>query len=249
MTGLPKRVSVLGIPVDCVDMGRALEAVDAMVRGDRPGTILAVNPEKIMKAQSDPVLRETLAGSALVIPDGIGVVYAVRLLWKEPIGRVAGADLMPEICAQASRRGYRVFLFGAAPDVNAQAVEILRQRYPGINIVGHRDGYLKEEQMPELIEAINASRAQLLFVALGSPRQELWMEKYLPSLPHVRVCQGVGGTFDVIAGRVYRAPELVRRANLEWLYRLITQPRRAFRQAVIPKFTVAVFRAKLSSRP
>ncbi len=248
MTGLPRRVNVLGIPVDCVDVGRALEAVDAMVQGDRPRTILAVNPEKIMKAQSDPVLRDTLVEAGLVIPDGIGVVYAVRLLWKEPIDRVAGADLMPEICAQASQRGYRVFLFGAAPDVNAQAVTILRQRYTGINIVGHRDGYIKEEQMPELIDAINASRAQLLFVALGSPRQELWMEKYLPMLPHVRVCQGVGGTFDVIAGRVYRAPKIVRRANLEWLYRLITQPKRAFRQAVIPKFTLAVFRAKLSSR-
>ena len=248
MTGLPKRVNVLGIPVDCVDVGRALEAVDAMVQGDRPRTILAVNPEKIMKAQSDPVLRDTLTEAGLVIPDGIGVVYAVRLLWKEHIDRVAGADLMPEICAQASQRGYRVFLFGAAPDVNAQAVAALRQRYPGINIVGHRDGYIKDEQMPELIDAINASRAQVLFVALGSPRQELWMEKYLPSLQHVRVCQGVGGTFDVIAGRVHRAPAIVRRANLEWLYRLITQPKRAYRQAVIPKFTLAVFRAKLSSR-
>lgn len=248
MTGLPRRVNVLGIPVDCVDVGRALEAVDAMVQGDRPRTILAVNPEKIMKAQSDPVLRDTLTGAGLVIPDGIGVVYAVRLLWKEHIGRVAGADLMPEICAQASRQGYRVFLFGAAPDVNAQAVAILRQRYPGINIVGQRDGYVKDEQMPELLDAINASRAQVLFVALGSPRQELWMEKYLPHLPHVRVCQGVGGTFDVIAGRVHRAPAIVRRANLEWLYRLLTQPKRAYRQAVIPKFTLAVFRAKLSSR-
>ncbi|MCL4791516.1 MAG: WecB/TagA/CpsF family glycosyltransferase [Gammaproteobacteria bacterium] len=169
MTGLPRRVNVLGIPVDCVDVGRALEAVDAMVQGDRPRTILAVNPEKIMKAQSDPVLRDTLTGAGLVIPDGIGVVYAVRLLWKEHIGRVAGADLMPEICAQASRQGYRVFLFGAAPDVNAQAVAILRQRYPGINIVGQRDGYVKDEQMPELLDAINASRAQVLFVALGSP--------------------------------------------------------------------------------
>jgi N-acetylglucosaminyldiphosphoundecaprenol N-acetyl-beta-D-mannosaminyltransferase len=242
-------VHVLGIPVDCVDMGRALETVDAMVRGGRPQTILAVNPEKIMRAQSDPVLCDTLIAAGLVIPDGIGVVYAVRLLWNEPIGRVAGADLMPEICAQASRRGYRIFLFGAKPEVNAQAVAVLRERYPGINIVGHRDGYIKEEQMPELIDAINASCAQVLFVALGSPRQELWMQKYLPMLVHVRVCQGVGGTFDVIAGRVYRAPEIVRRANFEWLYRLITEPRRAFRQAVIPKFTLAVFRAKLSGRP
>ncbi|MCL4779463.1 MAG: WecB/TagA/CpsF family glycosyltransferase [Gammaproteobacteria bacterium] len=245
----PRRVTVLGVPVDCVDMDRALSAVDDMVAGDQPRTILAVNPEKVMKAQNDPVLSRALNDAGLLIPDGIGVVYAVRTLWGERIARVPGSELMPAICARAAERGYKVFLFGASREVNDQAVVKLRAQYPGIQIVGHHDGYVDEAGMPRLIEAIDMSGAQILFVALGSPKQELWMEKYLPRLHHVRVCQGVGGTFDVIAGRVRRAPALFRNANLEWFYRLITEPRRALRQVVLPQFTLAVFRAKLSSRP
>lgn len=245
----PRRVTVLGVPVDCVDMVRTLVAIDDMVAGSRPRTILAVNPEKVMKAQRDPVLSRALNDAGLLIPDGIGVVYAVRSLWGERIARVPGAELMPEICGLAAQRGYKVFLFGASREVNEQAVAKLRQQYSGIAIVGHHDGYVDEVGMPRLLDEINQSGAQILFVALGSPKQELWMEQYLPRLQHVRVCQGVGGTFDVIAGRVRRAPALFRNANLEWLYRLITDPRRALRQVALPQFTLAVFRAKLSSRP
>lgn len=245
----PRRVTVLGVPVDCVDMVRTLAAVDDMVAGSRPRTILAVNPEKVMKAQRDPVLSRALNDAGLLIPDGIGVVYAVRSLWGERIARVPGAELMPEICGLAAKRGYKVFLFGASREVNEQAVAKLRQQYSGIAIVGHHDGYVDEAGMPRLLDEINQSGAQILFVALGSPKQELWMERYLPRLQHVRVCQGVGGTFDVIAGRVRRAPAAFRHANLEWLYRLVTDPKRALRQVALPQFTLAVFRAKLSSRP
>lgn len=230
-------------------MSRAVAAVDDMVSGGLPHTILAVNPEKVMKAQSDPVLSRALNAAGLLIPDGIGVVYAVRLLWRERIGRVPGSELMPEICALAARRGYKVFLFGASRAVNEQAVSKLQQQFSGLPIVGHHDGYVDEAGMPDLIEAINVSGAQIVFVALGSPKQELWMETYLPQLHHVRVCQGVGGTFDVIAGRVRRAPALFRRFHLEWFYRLVTDPKRAIRQVALPQFTLAVFRAKLSSRP
>ena len=239
------RVNVLGVPVDCVDMERSLQIVDAMVQGDRPQTILAVNPEKVMKAQVDPVLRRALDDAGLLIPDGIGVVVAARLLWKASINRVPGAELMPAICGQAVQRGYRIFLFGASRDVNERAVAALRREYPGILIVGHHDGYVDDAGMPALIDEINASRAQVVFVALGSPRQELWMERYLRELPHVRVCQGVGGTFDVLAGKVRRAPLVFRQLHLEWLYRLITDPRRAIRQLVLPRFTWRVLREKL----
>lgn len=245
----PKRVNVLGVSVDCVDMGRALAAVDQMVRGDRPRAIFAVNPEKVMKAQTDLVLHRALDGADLLIPDGIGVVFAVRFLWAEQISRVPGAELMPAICAQAIKRGYKVFLFGASRKVNDQAVSILRDRYPRIFIVGHQDGYVDEAGMPRLIEAINGSGAQVLFVALGSPKQEIWIARHLPQLPQVRVCQGVGGTFDVIAGRVRRAPAAFRRANLEWFYRLITEPRRANRQLVLPRFTYQVLRQKMNDKP
>jgi N-acetylglucosaminyldiphosphoundecaprenol N-acetyl-beta-D-mannosaminyltransferase len=241
----PKRVSVLGVPVDCVDMVRTLAAVDEMVAGGLPRTILAVNPEKVMKAQTDPVLRRALDDAGLLIPDGIGVVFAVRMLWGEHIRRVPGAELMPEICALAAKRGYKVFLFGASREVNEQAVALLQHMYPSIPIVGHHDGYVDSAGMPRIIDEINVSGAQILFVALGSPRQELWMEQWLPRLQHIRVCQGVGGTFDVIAGRVRRAPAVFRHMHLEWFYRLVSEPKRALRQLVLPQFAYQVFREKL----
>jgi N-acetylglucosaminyldiphosphoundecaprenol N-acetyl-beta-D-mannosaminyltransferase len=226
-------------------MSTALAAVEDMVRGSHPQTIVAVNPEKVIKAQADPVLDRALCGAGLLIPDGIGVVFAVRLLWHQHIARVPGAELMPAICALAAQRGYRLFLYGAGPEVNKQAVTVLRQRFPGIRIVGHRDGYVSEADLPALIDEINRSEAQILFIALGSPRQELWMEAWLPALEHVRVCQGVGGTFDVIAGRVRRAPAMFRHLCLEWFYRLITEPKRAIRQISLPRFVYQVFREKL----
>ena len=146
----PRRVSVLGVPVDCVDMARTLAAVDDMVAGGLPRTILAVNPEKVMKAQHDPVLRRALDDAGLLIPDGIGVVFAVRMLWGEHISRVPGSELMPAICALAAQRGYKVFLFGASREVNEQAVARLQHQYPGIPIVGHHDGYVDEAGMPRL---------------------------------------------------------------------------------------------------
>lgn len=244
----PKRVQILGVPVDCVDMSRALDTVDELVRGERPGTVLAVNPEKIIRSQSDTILRRSLESAALLIPDGIGVVLAVRLLHGEPVERVPGAELMPAICARAAERGYRVFLLGASEVVNAGAARALQDRFPGIAIAGRQHGYVGEADMPAVVDAIHRSHSNVLFVALGSPRQELWMEQYLPQLPHVRVCQGVGGTFDVLAGHVRRAPALFRKLHLEWFYRLASQPQRLLRQTALPRFAWQVAR-ELVRRP
>lgn len=240
----PKRVEVLGVPVDCVDMNGALVAVDEMVAEGRSATIVAVNPEKVMKAREDPDLLGFLRGAQLLIPDGIGVVLAVRLLEHERIERVPGSELMPAICARAVERGYTIFVFGATHDVNEMAVEALRTSYPGIQIVGSQHGYLSEEEMPRLIARINLCAPDVLFVALGSPRQEAWIAKYVPNL-RVRVCQGVGGTLDVLAGTVKRAPPVFRRLHLEWLFRLVTDPRRAARQMVLPRFAYHVVHRKL----
>ena len=239
-----KRIEVLRVPVDAVNMQEALEAVETMLGGDRAEMVIAVNPEKIIKAQADPALLARLRNAGLLIPDGIGVVVAARILGLARMERVPGSELMPAICERAALKGYKVFLFGASPETNMRAVEVLHERYPGIQIVGHQDGYVKEQDMPELIERINASQAEILFIALGSPKQELWMEKYLPQLK-VKVCQGVGGTFDVIAGHVKRAPLVFRKMHLEWLYRLAAQPNRLLRQTALPKFVLQVLRKKL----
>jgi N-acetylglucosaminyldiphosphoundecaprenol N-acetyl-beta-D-mannosaminyltransferase len=142
---------------------------------------------------------------------------------------------MQAICAIAPERGYRIFVYGASEEVSADAVQKLRVRYPGINIVGRANGYVKEVDMPALVQRINALRPDILFVALGSPRQEEWLHRWLPELK-VKVCQGIGGTLDTIVGRVKRAPAAWQRLGLEWLYRLVRQPSRIVRQAVLIRF-------------
>lgn len=243
-----KRIELLGVPVDCVSMNMALDWAESMIKGDHPCTILAVNPEKVMRAQQDSELLEQLRSADLLIPDGVGVVLAARLLGLGHAERVPGSELMPKLCERAASKGYTVFLFGASSEVNQQAVAVLRDRYPGIRIVGSQHGYVKEEEMPSLIARINECQPALLFVALGSPHQELWMSRYFPQL-QVKVCQGVGGTFDVIAGRVRRAPKIFRSLHLEWFYRLASNPSRLRRQTALPVFAYRVLKSLFIKQP
>lgn len=239
------RVEILGVPVDNVTMAGALEFVDQCIAARRQGAILAVNPEKVMRARQDEELLACLRSAALLIPDGVGVVTAARLLGLARMpGTVPGADLMEAICAHGAGRGYRVYLFGAQPEVNEKARDVLRRKYPGLVLAGGCDGYVQPEEMPRVVDEINRSSADILFVALGSPRQEQWIARWLPSL-QVSVCQGVGGTFDVIAGTVKRAPRAVRSARLEWAYRLVCQPSRLWRQTALPRFAWQVVAARL----
>lgn len=243
-----KRIEILSVPVDCVTQTGALNFVDELIATNGQGAILAVNPEKVMRAQADPELRALLKSTALLIPDGIGVVTAARILGLARMpDRLPGADLMVSLCEHSAAKGYRVFLFGARADVNSKAREVLRESYPALQIAGGRDGYVTEEQMPALIDEINDSGANILFVALGSPKQEQWIARWLPSL-RVNVCQGVGGTFDVIAGAVQRAPLVFRSANLEWAYRLLRQPSRLVRQTALPRFAWQVLLTRLGMR-
>lgn len=245
-TNYKNRIEVLGAPLDCVDMVGALSVVDEMIKSNHPNTIIALNPEKVIKAQNDPALLSWLNSAGLVIPDGIGVVIAARLLNSVKLSRVPGAELMPAICESSVAKKYKLFMYGSSPETITRAVEVLRITYPGIDIVGYQHGYLPENEMPDLVSRINHSEASILFVALGSPRQELWMEKHLRKCEKIRVCQGVGGTFDVIAGTVKRAPKLFRDLNCEWLYRLLSQPARMLRQTALPKFAFKVIQKKLS---
>lgn len=220
------RIRILGVPMDCVGMSDCLRIAEAMVELGRRGAVLAINPEKIIQALDDADVAEVIAGAVLLIPDGIGVVLAARRAGFRQVSRVAGADLMPELCGLAAKRGYPVFLYGAKPGVAEAAAVELRSRYPELRVAGCRDGYVPDSAQDDLIDEINASGARMLFVALGSPRQELWMRANLHKLRSVAICQGVGGTFDVLAGRVPRAPEAWQRLHLEWLYRILREPQR-----------------------
>jgi N-acetylglucosaminyldiphosphoundecaprenol N-acetyl-beta-D-mannosaminyltransferase len=240
------RIRILGVPVDCVDMQQAVAEVDRMIFGNRCELVLAVNPEKVMAAREDPLLLAALEQAGLLIPDGIGVVLAARVLGSPQLTRVPGADLMPALCELASLRGYGAYLLGATPQVNEAAVGAVRNRFPALRISGNAHGMFPEERALDIVNDINGSGADILFVALGSPKQEYWMSRYRDAL-RVKACQGVGGSFDVLAGVVKRAPAAFRRTNLEWFYRLVSQPRRAARQRVLPHFAYEVVKARISA--
>lgn len=240
------RLKILNLWVDPVDMRRALNRVVRFVEsGDRPHAIFAVNPEKNYSVPKNPALLEAFRTADLLIPDGIGVVMAARILHGAALSRVPGVELMEEICRLSERRGYRVFLYGAKKEVSARAAEVLRARYPRLRIAGRANGYVPESGMSQLVEAINVSGAQILFLALGSPRQEKWFADHGAKLKNVRVVQGIGGTLDVIAGSVRRAPAVWCRFSVEWLYRLLSDPRRIGRQWALPLFALHTVLARL----
>jgi len=246
MQPFPGRLKILNIWVDPVTMGQALDRVDEFVeKGTRPHAVFAVNPEKNFSVPKDPELYETFRKADLLIPDGIGIVIAARILYGASLSRVPGVELMDNICDLSARKGYRVFIYGAKEEVSRLAAEKLLGRYPSLKIAGRANGYVKDNDMQELVQAINRSEAQVLFLALGSPKQEKWFATHGSSLTSVRVCQGIGGTLDTIAGNVKRAPEFWCRWNLEWMYRLLSDPRRIKRQKALPVFAWQVLLEKI----
>lgn len=230
-----ERLNVLGCPVDYLNEEQLMDFVDHSVANNSKASIMAVNPEKAIKIEADQKLSDALHKSQVLIPDGIGMVFAVRYLLKRPFNRVAGSDFMVKLCEHSAQKSYKLFLLGAENWVNEKAVSELKTRFPQIEIVGNRDGFFDHDNCQEVIDEINQSKANVLFVALGSPRQEKWISANIDSL-NVNIIQGVGGTFDVIAGNVKRAPKFFIRLNLEWFYRLLAEPKRVARQTALPKF-------------
>ena len=238
----PVRTDVLGIPVDCITMDGAVDYATSLIEESAKGCyILAINPEKVMVLLKDKVLLKAFSAASLLIPDGIGVVMALRWLNKLDVHRVPGSELMPRLCKMAAEKGYGIFLYGSQEDVNKGSAEKLCQMYPGLKITGRANGYLKEEDMPELVRQINASAAKILFVALGSPKQEQWIQKWADKLD-VNIIQGIGGTLDTIVGKVKRAPAIFCNLGLEWFYRLVSNPERIKRQKVLPVFAWQVIK-------
>jgi len=245
---LNDRLKILNVWVDAVDMERAISRVKQFLeKGNRPHSILAVNPEKNFSVPKDPILNETFRTADLLIPDGIGVVIAARILYNIKLSRVPGVELMEKICELAAKDNYGIFLYGAREEVNASAAKALAERHKGLKVAGRSNGYIKEQEMNELVSKINVSKANILFLALGSPKQERWFAAHKDALENIRVCQGIGGTLDTIAGNVKRAPEIWQKYNAEWLYRLIKEPGRISRQKMLPLFGAMVLITKLKA--
>lgn len=233
------KVNVLGIPVDSITMESAVAKIETFIQDSEPHLIATANAEMVMMAQQDSELRNILSSASLVVPDGAGVVWAARYQGQQVYERVAGFDLTQKLLAEAGKKGYRIYLFGAGPGVAMKAKQTAEERYPGINIIKTRDGYFSAADENEIIEDISRAQPHILLVALGVPKQEKWLSRNLKRL-QVPVCIGVGGTLDVMAGTVKRAPLWMQQANLEWLYRLLKQPQRAIRMLALPRFVLKV---------
>ena len=236
---MAEKIDILGVKVDSVTMAQAVAQVEGYMDERKNVLIATANAEMIMRATYDTELKDILNDAALVVPDGAGTVWAAHHLGYEMPERVAGFDLAQELMRIAPSKKQKVFFFGSAPGVAEKAKAKAEELYPGIEIVGTRDGYFKPEDEPAIIEEIKAAQPDLLLAALGVPKQEKWLNAHLKELG-VPVAIGVGGTLDVMAGVMKRAPYWMQKAKLEWLFRGLLQPKRAGRLMALPKFVLKV---------
>lgn len=238
------RVSILGVQFDAVTQSEAVTRAMARIREGKKGYVVTPNSEIVYMARSDEHLKKLLNAAALVLPDGIGVIHAAKILKKPLTEKVAGIEFATSLMEAMAKEGRSIFLFGAKPGIAEKAAENLKQKYPGLIVTGCRDGYFKDDA--EAVRDINAAgHSDVILVCLGAPKQEIFMEQHLDELNGTMLC-GLGGSLDVYAGVVERAPDFYVRRGLEWFYRLKKEPWRAKRMTALPKFLLTVMKSKVT---
>jgi len=248
-------VNVLGVPFDNLTLTETLDRFEAMIASGRPHYVATANVDFVVRAGRHPRFRRALLGAHLVLCDGTPLLWASRILGTPLRERVAGSDLVSPLLTLADEKKYRVFFLGTTPAINARAVANVRQRFPGIIVEGYSPPFrpLREMDHDDLARRIAAARPDILLVAFGSPKAEQWMESQHLRLG-VPVIIGVGATLDFLAGHVRRAPVWMRRWGMEWIYRLLQEPRRLFRRYITDlwhfgwAFTAECWRAKFSRK-
>lgn len=231
------RIDILDVGFDNVTMDEAVSAARGFLAEGGAHYVVTPNPEIVYMCRTDEALARAVNRADLVLPDGIGIVYASRIAGRPLKSKTAGIDFAARLASVLAEEGRSLFLLGAKPGVAERAAEALRQAYPGLVVAGTADGYFKEDG--PVIDRINESGAEAVYVCLGAPRQELWMHRNRESLK-ASLLAGLGGSLDVFAGDASRAPEFMIRLGLEWFYRLIRQPRRIVRMIKLPLFLLAV---------
>lgn len=230
-----KKTDVMGVAFDDMTMDEAVSRALTLAKEGTGAYVVTPNPELVLMAQKDPGYAETLAGAALALPDGIGIIYAAKLLKQPLTGRVPGIDFAGKLMEKLAGEGSKLYLLGAKPGVAEQAAENLKEKYPGLTVCGTHDGYFREDD--PVVEDIRTKEADVVFVCLGAPKQEEWMRRN-GAATGAHLLVGLGGSLDVFAGTVQRAPTWMQKAGLEWLYRLAKQPSRIGRMAKLPGFLV-----------
>jgi N-acetylglucosaminyldiphosphoundecaprenol N-acetyl-beta-D-mannosaminyltransferase len=238
-------VRILGFRIDRISMDTALKRIEEFIAEGVPRYLVTADASMVVTAKEDPELAQIVDRADLVTPDGAGILWASRKLNTPITDKVSGVDLVAEVVRLSAEKGYRVFFFGAAPGVAEEAAVNLRKRYSGANVVGTRDGYFKPEQEQEIVAQIKAAKPDVLFVAMGIPKQEKWITRYKDEIG-VPVSAGIGGSFDVYSGRVERAPVWMQKRGLEWLHRLYKNPKKISKVMTLPRFVLMTIRQKLS---
>ncbi|KIY23886.1 MULTISPECIES: WecB/TagA/CpsF family glycosyltransferase [Mesobacillus] len=236
-----QKENYLGVDVTPYNYEEIITDLRERMKAGQQSTIIAVNPEKVMAAEKNEELRQLINSATYQIADGVGILLASKMKGGKISSRVTGVDMMDRLIRFAAEENHKVFLYGAKEEVVTAAKQKLEEKYPRLVISGYENGYEKDQD--KIVKNINASEAELLFVAMGSPKQELWIRENMGKL-NVKVFQGVGGSFDVFSGKVQRAPLLFRKLGIEWLYRLLKEPKRFKRQLALPKFLARILTAK-----
>lgn len=226
------RITMMGCQIDNLSMEETLQTVEGFIQSGKPHQHVVVNVDKLVKAERDAELRRIINECALINVDGMPVVWASRLLGKPLKERVAGVDLFEALMRRSAAKGWRVYLLGAREEVVSEVKRLYEIKYPGLVVAGYRNGYWSEAEEPGVVADITAARADLLFVAISSPKKEHFLGQYQDQMK-IPFAMGVGGTFDVAVGRVKRAPVWMQKSGLEWFYRFLQEPRRMFRRYFI----------------
>jgi exopolysaccharide biosynthesis WecB/TagA/CpsF family protein len=244
----PGKAALFGMPMDAMTLTDVVGRCDEAIRDRRPVQIGVLNAAKVVRLRSDAMLRNSLLACEVIVADGQSVVWASRVLGDPLPERVAGIDLFESLLALADRDGRRVYLLGARPEVVARVAEVVAERYPGAQVVGSRDGYFPDSDSAQVAAEIQTSGADMLFLGMVSPKKEIFVGTYGPTLG-VPVVHGVGGSFDVVAGVTARAPLAWQRAGMEWAYRLKQEPRRLARRYLTTNSAFMVLTARERFRP
>jgi N-acetylglucosaminyldiphosphoundecaprenol N-acetyl-beta-D-mannosaminyltransferase len=234
-------VKVLDVPISRVNQEEAMAILTGFIRSGEPHLVVTADASAAVIAAGDAEFREIVNQADLVTPDSAGILWAARRLGRPLPERVSGVDLAERLCGLAGRYGWGVYFYGAAPGVAEAAAAEMQARFPGMRIAGTAHGFLNEGEQAALEDRIREAHPEILLVAMGIPRQEKWLWKRLNSL-RVPVSMGVGGSFDVFAGNVSRAPVWMQRHGLEWLYRLAMNPKKISKVATLPRFVLMVLR-------
>lgn len=244
--GEKKRISILGVPLDRMSYDEAVRRAEVLLEAEGAKSIVTPNAEIIMMAKGNPELKKALTNSDMCFPDGIGVVIASRIMGEPLRGRTAGFDLMIKLFEMSNMHKRSVYLLGGKPGIAELAAINIKVKYPQICVSGTHHGYFTKEEEAKIIEDINGAKPSLLLIALGAPKQEIFMNTYKGQL-RCGVMMGVGGSLDVLSGKVERAPVAWQKLGMEWLYRLIADPTRFSRVMVLPVFLIKITADRLSA--